>query len=154
MTNAEDREFTNSLSSPMFMVSITKTTCTITSTCYKRSTIMTTLKLKANTMPPQHIDDTIVPHVPHFLVQDHGTVAFLVRNSTDLFFTERWTQAAGFITEADSADAMEIADYVDGYNIDIPDVPEPIDVLTAEAWDICTSHDDLDMDAFIERAYA
>lgn len=83
--------------------------------------------------------------IPRFMEFGFGASSVLQRSKHDLEYTERWIRTdchpASF---QEGATPLEVDMYLDGNGTDFLDVPEPVDVQTAQDWDEMCELDDGD----------
>lgn len=83
--------------------------------------------------------------IPRFMEYGFGAASVLQRSKRDVAYIERWIRTdchpASF---QEGASHDEIRSYLTGHNIDIDDMPEAIDIHSADDWEYMSGMDDGD----------
>jgi len=84
---------------------------------------------------------TPTPSIPRFMEYGFGASSILQRNKDELAYIERWIRTdCEPASYQDTASPLEVDMYLEGS--EFLDVPEPIDVATAQDWeDLCDDGD-------------
>lgn len=73
--------------------------------------------------------------IPSFMESSFGACSVLQREKSSLEYTERWIKHNAYPTNQQGATPMEVDAYLNCHGIDLADVPEPIDIHSAEEWE-------------------
>lgn len=91
--------------------------------------------------------ESITPEasIPRFMEYGFGACSVLQREKSSIEYVERWipirTHAA---SHQEGASPLEVDMYLNANGTDFLDIPEPIDVHSAEEWDALSGMDDGD----------
>lgn len=106
-----------------------------------------TMTLNHESARTRHPLASITPDasIPSFMEYGFGACSVLQREKASLEYVERWipvnTHPASY---QEGASAYEVHAYLSGHNIDIEDMPEPIDIHSADDWMEMSGMDDGD----------
>lgn len=71
--------------------------------------------------------------IPRFMEYGFGACSVLQREKDSLEYVERWVKHNAYPSDQQGATPLEVDAYFNG--LDIADVPEPIDIHSADEWE-------------------